>query len=128
MGFAYVGSGTIQSIGGGWFKVTVTTAAGLVTAGNNIRPQIYMGGSSSASGDSVLVWRSQLESGSEATRYTPTTTTAVAETDYSYEQSTGLITLTRALASDASWMTFGTVVTTPTSSNTIYQASAASTV
>lgn len=127
----YIAS-SITNAGGGFWRCSVTLTAGagnlncvmyMVPSGTNPAPGFVGDGTAG-----VVFFGAQLETGSVASRYTATTTTAVSETDYSYDQSSGLITLTRALASDASWMTFGTVVTTPTATNTIYQASAASTV
>lgn len=127
----YVAS-SITDAGNGWWRCSVTVTAGagnlnyvmyLIPSGTNPAPGFVGDGTAG-----VVFFGAQLETGSVASRYTATTTTAVSETDYSYDQPSGLITLTRALASDASWMTFGTSATLATSSNTVWQVGASSTV
>ena len=73
-------SATITSVGNGWYRLTLTSLRG---AGSNPIPVIYLlnnAGSNSFAGngtDGVFVWGSQIEFGSTANTYIPTTTTAV---------------------------------------------------
>ena len=103
---SYTGTATITALPGGWFRVTVTGGAGIV-AGNSLRPQIYMGGSGSASGDTVIAWGAQLEAGIVATSYLPTTSAAVTRTDYTLGSS-GAVTMAVAPVSGVALTWSGT--------------------
>ena len=74
------GTSTITSVGNGWYRLTLTAVA--IASGNGavyIQPDnpyqtsIYLGNGASA----IYLWGSQLELGSTANTYIPTTTTAV---------------------------------------------------
>ena len=73
-------SATITSAGNGWYRITLTSLRG---AGSNPTPVIYLlnnAGSNSFAGngtDGVFVWGAQIELGSTANTYIPTTTTAI---------------------------------------------------
>ena len=77
---------SITSVGSGWYRCSITTAIG--TAGTNY-PEFYLSGSGTANTRSwsatgteyVYTWGAQLELGSVASSYTPTTTTAVTTTN-----------------------------------------------
>ena len=73
-------SATITSVGNGWYRITLTSLRG---AGGNPIPVIYLlnnAGSNSFAGngtDGVFVWGAQVEFGSVANTYVPSTTTAI---------------------------------------------------
>jgi hypothetical protein len=71
----------IENYGNGWYRCRITVLLGLGAAGN-IRANTSDGTMSaaiinSASGNTAYVWGAQLETGSVATSYIPTTTAAV---------------------------------------------------
>jgi hypothetical protein len=71
----------IENYGNGWYRCKITVLLGLGVAGN-IRANTSDGTMSaaiinSASGNTAYVWGAQLETGSIATSYIPTTTAAV---------------------------------------------------
>jgi hypothetical protein len=77
------GYGSIQSVGNGWCKITATFTQ-LVTGIGRVSISIIPNSNSArivswtANGtDGILVWGAQLESGSNATSYIPTTTASV---------------------------------------------------
>lgn len=70
-------SGSFQSIGNGWYRVSLTATTSTEVA---IRAQVYSYDSVATTGDGtsgIYVWGAQLERGSAATPYTPTTSAAV---------------------------------------------------
>ena len=72
-------SGTITSVGSGWYRCTLTATR---NAGTQISIQMFQVTSNNVSyagttGAGVYVWGSQLELGTTANTYIPTTTTAV---------------------------------------------------
>ena len=77
---------SIQSVGNGWYRCIV----GAVTPTANRNPEINIANSASmtvnaswsaAGTETIYVWGAQLELGSVASNYTPTTTTAVTTTN-----------------------------------------------
>jgi hypothetical protein len=71
----------VQNYGNGWYRCTMTVLLGLGVAGN-IRANTSDGTMlssviQSASGNTAYVWGAQLETGSVATSYIPTTTASV---------------------------------------------------
>jgi len=74
-GAIQVGTPTVTAIGNGWYQLSITAT----TSGTNhsVGVYAYAGLSSSVAGDTVYVYGAQLEQGSNATTYTPTTTAAV---------------------------------------------------
>jgi len=68
---ASIGTGTITNVGNGWYRVTLTNS---VTAGD-FTTGVYT--TSTTGTRSVFVWGAQLEAGSYATSYIPTTSASV---------------------------------------------------
>ena len=66
------GSVTSTSVGSGWYRIAIVYVAGEASA----RQRIYGGDGTSVAGN-VFLWGVQLEIGSTANTYIPTTTTAV---------------------------------------------------
>jgi hypothetical protein len=87
------GSTSIQVLPNGWYRVVVTK----ITTGAG-SPQLRIGvaqslsvTSYSGSGSTIFAWGAQLETGSAATAYIPTTTTAASVLDSWYRQSEGTL-------------------------------------
>jgi hypothetical protein len=76
----YVSSSTSTSYSNGWYKLSITFDTTSFASQTSLSVGIYSGvyGSTAASyTKSFYVWGAQLETGSVATDYTPTTTTAI---------------------------------------------------
>ena len=65
-----------QNVGNGWWRLTLTATTG-ISAGNTITCFAGASGNSETAGMYVYVWGAQLEAGSFATSYIPTTTASV---------------------------------------------------
>lgn len=93
------GNGSIAVLDTGWYRITLPAE----TAGSNyaVRVALHNGTGTTYTGDGasgLYVWGAQIEDGSAATRYIPTTTAAVTVTDYTLGAA-GLVTLGAALPS-----------------------------
>lgn len=73
------GTAAITNVGGGWYRVSVTSSGG-VTAADLLITYLYAGSSSNASGNSVILYGAQLEAGAFATSYIPTVASQVTRT------------------------------------------------
>ena len=84
-------SSTIQDAGNGWYRCTAICAS--LTGATSPRGLVYMDTASyTANGTGTMhVWGAQLETGSAATAYIPTTTTAASVLDSWYRQSEGTL-------------------------------------
>jgi hypothetical protein len=73
------GTGTVQDVGNGWFRVSITGSA--LSTGANLRISLVSGASTfSYTGDGysgIYIWGAQLEAGSFATSYIPTVASQV---------------------------------------------------
>ena len=75
-------SGTIQNVGGGWYRcsVTATSAASAGTYIANLRPGAtggaYIGATTGNAVDGVWAWGNHVEAGAKASSYIPTTSAA----------------------------------------------------
>lgn len=95
-------SGTINPAGNGWFRVSVTAiktnAATVINAyfmaATADASLTYAGAASTLA---LYLWGAQFEQTNGSTFYVPTTTAAVAQTDYTLS-ATGIVTLTGAIA------------------------------
>ena len=97
--------GTFATFTGGWQRITFVTPA-VATAGTfYLRLELCYG--NAAITDKVSAWGAQLELGSIATPYIPTTTAAVTVTDYVLS-GTGLVTLAVAPVNAAALTWSGT--------------------
>lgn len=65
---------TISNEGSGWYRCKYTTASG-VTVGDTLRLYVAHVGNTSANGSTYYFWGAQIEAGSVATTYKPTTST-----------------------------------------------------
>ena len=92
--FGTVDSVSSQPLGNGWYRVTAT-----LTATGSATPQFRL----ATSGGDVYIWGAQLETGSTATAYIPTTTAAVTvfESPW-YRQDEGTVFAECAVAKPAS--------------------------
>ena len=84
-------SSTIQDAGNGWYRCTAICAS--LTGATSPRGLVYIDTASyTANGTGTIhVWGAQLETGSAATAYIPTTTTAASVLDSWYRQSEGTL-------------------------------------
>jgi hypothetical protein len=73
------GTATIAAVGGGWYRVSVTSSGG-VTAADVLSTYLYAGISTNATGDSLIFWGAQLEVGAFPTSYIPTVASQVTRT------------------------------------------------
>ena len=70
-------SATVTQFSDGWYRISLTATTGTETT---LRTRIYAGDSVATTGDGtsgIYLWGAQLETGSTATAYIPTTTAAV---------------------------------------------------
>lgn len=77
-----MGTATMTNVGNGWFRCSVTGAAKATQALNPVYPSLHNGTSDVYAGDgtsSLYWWGAQFETGSTASVYVPTTSTAVTQ-------------------------------------------------
>ena len=67
---------SVQLLSDGWIRVLMSASAG-ITSGDSLRFDILSSSTSSTTGEFAFAWGAQLETGTSATAYIPTTTTAV---------------------------------------------------
>jgi len=70
------GTASMQNYGNGWYRC-IYTSSGMVSGSNIVSLSDAANGTTATSGTNLYVWGAQLETGSVATTYIPTTTAAV---------------------------------------------------
>ena len=100
-------SASISAVGGGWYRITLSTKIGTAGSFACVVGVLDAAGTLSylgTAGSGIYAWGAQVETGSVAGDYIPTTTAAVARTDYTMG-SGGLVTFAAAPAAGAalSW-------------------------
>lgn len=68
---------SVTSVGNGWYRVAIACTTG-VTIGDSMQYYTYAGASGNAVGDTVYMYGAQVEAGTFATSYIPTSASAVA--------------------------------------------------
>jgi len=77
---------TIEDCGNGWYRLIITDNADTTS----FEPRIYISDATSTSGDSIYLWGVQVEAGTYASSYIPTTTEAVTKINDICEITNGL--------------------------------------
>lgn len=70
------GTGTITALANGWYRITLTAAAG-ITSGNTVRGYTGFGSGVETAGAFAYLWGAQLEAGAFASSYIPTVAATV---------------------------------------------------
>lgn len=100
-------SATITPVAGGYFRISITGKVSGTVMRPGFAPKAAGGtGFPSFAGDGVsgcIVWGVQIEEGSTATSYIPTTTAAASQTDYTRTASTITLSVAPLSAAVLSW-------------------------